>query len=161
MKVTLHLEHLRHFHKTGVIFFSDLVHVQACDNLKYKINKFLNYYDKQNKDVFWNEGLFRSIPDIADLIVKYQLGKFAAELIGKSPIYLISDIWLSSGKDIPDIENDCMIFLYLEGDACGSAIFFENHIAANEEKARLADAQGIVFSFSSYGVKDISPVFYK
>lgn len=151
MKFVLHLEHLRYFQNKGFILFEQLLPHHECALLEENIISFIRSLAKHPNDSRWNADLFRSVPIISRIIKKRNLDRFAAELVHRQKLTLVSDILLETSQTIPEGKEDCHLLLHLSGAQQGQGIFFEQHYP--EEMFPLKhQAKVLLLAFSSKGL---------
>lgn len=151
MRFVLHLEHLRYFQNKGFILFDQLLPDHECVLLEENIISFIQSLAKHSNESRWNSDLFRSLPMISRIVKKRHLDRFAAELMHRQKLILVSDLFLATPQPIPEGKDDCHLLLHLSGKQQGQGIFFQQYYP--EEMFPLEHrANVLLLSFSSKGI---------
>lgn len=151
MKFVLHLEHLRYFQNKGFILFEQLLPNNECALLEENIITFIRSLAKHSNDSRWRENLCRSLPIISRIIKKRHLDRFAAELVHRQKLSLISDMFLETNQPIPEGTEDCHLLLHLSGKQQGQGVFFSQSYP-EEDFPLNSEANLLLLAFSSKGL---------
>ncbi|QVE48891.1 DUF5070 domain-containing protein [Chlamydia crocodili] len=151
MRIVLHLEHLRHFQNQGSILFEDLVSADDCFALETKLRQFVESVSKNTLDARWRDNIFRTLPEVLALVKKRHLDIFAANLVHRPRLLLVSDFWVFPEDSVIEREEDCQLLLSLSGDKVGQGVFFVGPYPTElyfPEKGETA----LLLGFSSAGI---------
>ncbi|AHH22957.1 DUF5070 domain-containing protein [Chlamydia muridarum str. Nigg] len=152
MRSVLHLEHKRYFQNHGNILFEKIAPVSDCKKLEAELKQFLKEVAVA-KDRYlqrWRENVYRSLPGVHAIVKKARLDRLAAELVHRSKVALVKDLWMQAEEEIFFEDCDCAVVLCLSGEKAGWALFFTGEypqgVLGWDPKASV-----IILGFSSAG----------
>ena len=151
-RAVLHLEHKRYFQNHGHILFEGLVLPSDCKKLEDELRKFLNeaVIPKDRHLRRWRENMYRSLPEVQTVVKKAHLDKLAAELVHRSRVALVKDLWIQGKEEVFFDDCDCSVVLCLSKEKSGWGLFFSGECPLDILELNVKDS-AIVLGFSSAG----------